>query len=360
MNTRTRRPLALNALRAFEAVARRLNFSDAAEELFVTQSAVSRQIKGLEDELGAALFVRGTRHVELTQSGRMLQHSVESGLAQIDASVRQIRQARSRKRVSVTTFATFGSLWLLPRIEAFQRQHPDIDIRVSATDAIADLDDPELDLSLRYCSPAQAPEGAVRLFGEILTPVVSRSLMEQIRRGQAPPLATPADLAQHTLAEEDDTKISTEFLSWRRWLTLHDQPALEPKRWLYLNFTYQQVQAALAGHGVALARVALVFEALQRGELIEPFGDAGRMSSPYLYWLIVSPVGQARPEVAQFCEWVIEQAQITRHAIGEDAAPAAVKSRGTSAGPPQAGPHPRGGSADVPVGRGAVTSRRVR
>jgi LysR family transcriptional regulator, glycine cleavage system transcriptional activator len=327
MNTRTRRPLSLSALRAFEAVARRLNFSDAAEELFVTQSAVSRQIKGLEDELGAALFVRGTRHVELTQSGRVLQRSVESGLGQIDASVRQIRQARSRKRVSVTTFASFGSLWLLPRIEAFQRQHPDIDLRISATDTIDDLDDPELDLSLRYCSPAQAPEGAVRLFGEILTPVVSRSLMEQIRRGQAPPLAGPADLAQHTLAEEDDTKTSTEFVSWRRWLTLHEQPALEPKRWLYLNFTYQQVQAALAGHGVALARVALVFEALQRGELIEPFGDAARISSPYLYWLIVSPVGQARPEVAQFCEWVLQQAQITRHAIGEEAVPAAVRPR---------------------------------
>ena len=321
MNTRTRRPLSLGNLRAFEAVARRLSFSDAAEELFVTQSAVSRQIKGLEDELGAALFVRGTRHVELTQSGRALLRSVESGLGQIDASVRQIRQARSRKRVSVTTFASFGSLWLLPRIEAFQRQHPDIDIRVSATDTLADLDDPELDLSLRYCSPAQAPEGAVRMFGEVLTPVVSRSLAEQIRRGQAPPLATAADLAHHTLAEEDDTKTSTEYLSWRRWLTLNDQPGLEPKRWLYLNFTYQQVQAALAGHGVALARVALVFEALQRGELIEPFGDTGRMSSPYLYWLIVSPTGQLRPEVAQFCDWVLEQARITRQAIGEEEIP---------------------------------------
>ena len=322
MNAVTRRPLSLGNLRAFEAVARRLNFSDAAEELFVTQSAVSRQIKGLEDELGAALFVRGTRHVELTQSGRTLLRSVEASLGQIDASVRQIRQARSRKRVSVTTFASFGSLWLLPRIEAFQRQHPDIDIRVSATDTIADLDDPELDLSLRYCSPAQAPEGAARLFGEILTPVVSRSLAEQIRRGQAPPLARAADLAQHTLAEEDDTKTSTEFLSWRRWLTLHGEPGLEPKRWLYLNFTYQQVQAALAGHGVALARVALVFEALQRGELIEPFGADGRMGSPYLYWLIVAPAAQARPEVVQFCDWVREQARITRQAIGEEPLPA--------------------------------------
>jgi LysR family transcriptional regulator, glycine cleavage system transcriptional activator len=312
-----RRPLSLGNLRAFEAVARRLSFSAAADELFVTQSAVSRQIKGLEEELGAALFVRGTRHVEMTQNGQLLMRAVDASLPKIDASVRQIRAARSRKRVSVTTFASFGSLWLLPRIEAFQRDHADIDIRVSAGDAIADLDDPELDLALRYCSPAQAPAGALRLFGEVLTPVVSRSLAEQIRLGKAPPLARPADLAQHTLAEEDDNKASTEYLSWRRWLALHGQPALQPKRWLYLNFTYQQVQAALAGHGVALARVALVFEALQRGELVEPFGLPGRIDSPAAYWLITAPGSRTRPEVERFCEWVLAQAADTRRAVGE-------------------------------------------
>lgn len=317
MNTRTRRPLSLGHLRAFEAVARRLSFSEAAEELFVTQSAISRQIKSLEDELGAALFVRGTRHVEMTQHGQTLLRAVEASLPKIDAGVRQIRAERGRKRVSVTTFASFGSLWLLPRIEAFQRQHPDIDIRVSAADAIADLEDPELDLALRYCSPAQAPAGAVRMFGEVLTPVVSRSLAEQIRRGEAPPLSRPADLVQHTLAEEDDNKTSTEYLSWRRWLSLHGQPGLQPKRWLYLNFTYQQVQAALAGHGVALARIALVFEALQRGELVEPFGADGRVDSPYLYWLVVAPGSRARPEVRQFCDWVLAQAADTRRAVGE-------------------------------------------
>lgn len=317
MHAASRRPLSLGTLRTFEAVARHLSFSEAADELFVTQSAVSRQIKGLEDELGAVLFLRGTRHVELTQSGQSLLRAVETSLSKIDASVRLIRSARSRKRVSVTTFASFGSLWLLPRIEAFQRQHPDIDIRVSAADALADLDDPELDLALRYCSPAQAPAGAMRLFGEVLTPVVSRSLAEQIRLGNAPPLSTPADLALHTLAEEDDYKSSTEYLSWRRWLTLHGQPGLQPQRWLYLNFTYQQVQAALAGHGVALARVALVFEALQRGELVEPFGMEGRMDSPYLYWQVVAPGSRHRPEVVQFSQWVLAQAQGTRQAIGE-------------------------------------------
>jgi LysR family glycine cleavage system transcriptional activator len=149
MSEASRRALSLGNLRAFEAVARRLSFSAAADELFVTQSAMSRQIKGLEDELGAPLFVRGTRHVEMTQSGQLLLRAVEAGLSRIDSAVRQIRQTRSRKRVSVTTFASFGSLWLLPRIEAFQREQPDIDIRVSAIDAIADMDDPELDLALR-------------------------------------------------------------------------------------------------------------------------------------------------------------------------------------------------------------------
>lgn len=321
MNPPRRRPLSLTNLRAFEAVARRLNFSDAADELFVTQSAISRQIKSLEDELGLPLFVRGTRHVELTQSGQQLLRVVDPWLVRFDASVRQIREQNSRRRVSVTTFASFASLWVLPRIEAFQSRHPDIDIRVSANDQLADLDDPELDLALRYISPQQAPPGAVRLFGEILTPVVSRQLMEQIRRGDAPPLATPADLAQHTLAEEDDNKASTEFISWRRWLAQHGEPTLQPRRWLYLNYTYQQVQAALAGQGVALARVALVFEALARGELVEPFGPAGRDTSPYAYWLIVPPQHRHRSEVRQFCEWVEAQAAATRAAIGEVAEP---------------------------------------
>jgi LysR family glycine cleavage system transcriptional activator len=316
MSTRSRRPLSLTNLRAFEAVARTLNFGVAAEELHVTQSAVSRQIKGLEDELGAQLFTRGTRHVQITPDGQTLLRAVEPLLAKLDTSVQHIRRSRSRRRVSVTTFASFGSLWLLPRIEAFQREHPDIDIRVSAHDAVEDLDDPELDLALRYMSPAHVQTGAVHLFDETLTPAVSRSLWDRIKSGAAPPLARPADLVGQTLLEEDDDRASTEFLSWRHWLACHDQPALEPRRWLYLNFTYQQVQAALAGHGVALARVPLVFEALQRGELVEPFGEAGRITSPFSYWMLVAPGSRARPEVTQFTAWVEAEAKATRDAVG--------------------------------------------
>src|SRR2546421_5343605 len=268
MNTVRQRPLSLGSLRAFEAVARRLSFSEAADELHLTQSAVSRQIKGLEDELGAPLFTRGTRHVELTASGSGLLRVVAPWLDRLDAGVRQIRQARGRRVVQLSTFPSFASLWLLPQMEAFQRENPDLDIRVSATDRLVDMEEPDLDLVLRYCSPNAAPEGAQRMFGEVMTPVIGVRLAERIQRGEAPPLATPADLAEHTLAEEDDHRPSAQYLSWRHWLTTQGQPHLEPRRWLFLNFTYQQVPAAAAGQCVALARGPLGSEHLARGGLI--------------------------------------------------------------------------------------------
>lgn len=318
MNNVRRRPLSVGPIRAFEAVARRSSFSAAAEELHVTQSAVSRQIRSLEDELGASLFLRGTRHVELTGAGTALLRSVAPMLDRLDASVRQIRLARGRRHVGLTTFASFASLWLIPRLQAFQRAHPDIDIRISASDALADLDDPELDVALRYCRPEDAPAGSVRLFGEVITPVVSAAIAAQARDGLSPPLRQPRDLAAYTLLEEDDTRASTEYLAWRHWLRQHGAPGLEPQRWLYLNFTYQQIQAAIAGQGVALARFGLVSDAVERGELVEPFGAEGRdASSPFAYWLIKGTAGGDRPELAQFTHWVVEQAASSRTAIGE-------------------------------------------
>jgi LysR family transcriptional regulator, glycine cleavage system transcriptional activator len=319
MNAGSRRPLSIGPLRAFEAVARLLSFRAAAEELSLTQSAISRQIRALEEELGAVLFLRGTRHVELTSDGATLLRAAVPAIDRLDTGVRQIRQARGRKVVSVTTFASFSTLWLIPRLEAFQRAHPDIDIRVSASDAVVDLDDSDVDLALRYGAPAKVAAGAVRLFGETLTPAISPWLAEQVARGEAPPLARPADLAQHALAEEDDHRPSAEYMSWRHWLAQHGLPTLQPRRWIYFNFTSQQVQAALGGQAVALARLALVDEHLARGELIEPFGPQSRIQSPYAYWLVESARGQSRTEVRQFAQWVLAQAEATRKAIGDNA-----------------------------------------
>jgi LysR family glycine cleavage system transcriptional activator len=309
MNQPPQRPLSVGALRAFVAVARELNFRAAAEQLHLTQPAVSRQIKSLEDELGAALFVRGTRKVELSGAGSALLRVVAPFLEQLDTTVRQLRAVRRRAPVSVTTFASFASMWLLPRLAGFQREHPDIDIRISAYDTLADLDDPELDLALRYCHPKDASPGATELFGEVLTPVASPSLLAR------EPLVKPTDIARHTLLEEDDHRPSAAYLSWRYWLREKAPPRLEPRGWIYLNFTYQQIQGALAAQGVALARLSLVTDLLTRGDLVEPFGTAGRITSPYSYWLVRWPARHERAPLAAFERWLLQEAEATRAAL---------------------------------------------
>lgn len=315
MNHPRRRPLSVGPVRAFEAVARHLSFRRAAEELSLTQSAVSRQIQSLEVDLGATLLNRGTRKVELTSEGAAFLRALAPSLARIDTAVQQIRQSQGRRVVSVNTFASFASMWLIPQMEAFQRDHPEIDIRVQATDAMANPGDPEFDLILRYTGRHRAPPEAQRLFGEVVTPVISPWLAEQIRQGAAPPLSRPQDLAQHTVTEEDDHR--PEYLGWRHWLAQQGTPGVEPRRWLYLNYTYQQIQAAMAGQGVALARLPLVAEQLERGDLVEPFGPQGRVVTPQAYWLITTPQARARQEVDEFCRWVEGRAVRTRAALGE-------------------------------------------
>ena len=165
------RPIGAGHLRAFEAVARHLNFRAAGEELALTQSAVSRQIQGLEEEVGVPLFLRHTRAVELTSAGAQLLLAVSQALPRVDAAVRQIRQSAGRRSVSLTTFASFASMWLIPRLEAFQRDHPDIDIRIDASDAALDLEMADVDIALRYGPPATMPAGAPRLLGGQPTPL---------------------------------------------------------------------------------------------------------------------------------------------------------------------------------------------
>jgi LysR family glycine cleavage system transcriptional activator len=310
MNHVRQRPLGVGPIRAFEAVARRSSFRAAGEELHLTQPAISRQIRSLEDEIGTTLFLRGTRHVELTSAGAALLRAVAPLLDRLDASVRQIRRQGARQRVTVTTFASFASLWLIPRLQDFQRQHPTVDIRVSADDALADPDDPEIDFALRYVHADHAGAEAAPLFDELLTPVVSPALGASLGRSW-----NPGDLARQTLLEEDDHRPSAEFLSWRHWLRIHAPPGLEPRGWIFLNFTYQQIQAALAGQGVALARLALVHESIARGELVEPFGRAGRVSSPFGYWLLRWPGRAAQPHLQAFEAWLLQQAAATRAAM---------------------------------------------
>ena len=306
------RPISAGYLRAFEAVARHLNFRAASEEMALTQSAVSRQIQALEEEVGVPLFLRHTRAVELTSAGAQLLMAVSNALPRIDSAVRQIRQSAGRRSVALTTFASFASMWLIPRLEQFQRDHPDIDIRIDASDQTLDLEVADVDLALRYGPTATMPPHAVRLFGEQLTPVASPWLLKA-----GVPLKKPADLANFTLIEAGDAHAShLEWLTWRRWFDENGLAKLQPKRWLYFNYAYQMVQAALTGQGVVLARLPMIAEALANGDLVEPLLHQ-RMDSPMAYWLIVGPRSSQRPEIKAFCDWLMEQSKLTRKSIGE-------------------------------------------
>jgi LysR family glycine cleavage system transcriptional activator len=239
-------------------------------------------------------------------------------LDNLDRVVRNIRSSRGRPQISLSTFASFATLWLLPRLAEFQQSKPAFDIRIAAHDRLDDLEEPELDLLLRYCLPDDAPPIAERLFGERLTPVASPRLIEQSRNGHAPPLAAPRDLAQHVLLEEDDPRNRTSIqLSWRRWLAFAGVAALEPRGWIYLNYTHQQVQGALAGQGIALARIPLVHDLLERGELVELFGGAVRLASDASYYLIEMPLATRRAELKACADWIRAEAARTRTALGE-------------------------------------------
>src|SRR5919205_222120 len=236
------RPISAGHLRAFEAVARHLNFRAAAEEMALTQSAVSRQIQALEEEVGVSLFLRHTRAVELTSAGAHLLMAVSQSLPRIDGAVRQIRQSAGRRSVALTTFASFASMWVIPWL-----------VKTSA------------------------------------------------------PIVKPADVAQFALIEAGDAHHThLEWLSWRRWFDEHGLAKLQPKRWLYFNYAYQMVQAALTGQGIVLARLPMVAESLANGDLIEPLPKM-RMDSPMAYWLVVGPRSGQRPEIQAFIAWLIAQ-----------------------------------------------------
>jgi DNA-binding transcriptional LysR family regulator len=308
------RPIGAGHWRAFEAVARHLNFRLAADELALTQSAVSRQIQALEEDVGTPLLVRHTRSVRLSSAGAVLLRAIAPALEEVDAAVRQIRHSLGRKSVSITTWASFASMWLIPRLEAFQQAHPDIDIRIDATDAKVDMAHADVDIALRYAVPESMDKQAIRLFGEQLTPVASPWLLA------AHPITAPADLCHAAWIEAGDAyrTLHLQWLTWQRWIDTYSAPdqVLAPKRWLYFNYAHQIVQAALTGQGVALARMPLVADSLANGDLREPLPQH-RLESPLAYWLVLGPLSTQRPEVAAFCDWLLTQATLTRQATGE-------------------------------------------
>lgn len=301
-NSQPRLP-SLDLLKAFEAAARLLSFTKAGEELFLSQSAVSRQIQDLEEQLGVPLFQRKHRALALTQAGQQFYPPAAQVLATVRTAVDRLRAAGGQRVVAVTTNVTFAALWLVPRLARFTRENPGVDVRIAADTRLHDLERDGFDVALRYCPPAVAGAQAVRLFGETVFPVCSPQLANDPKR----PLRQPADLARHVLLHIDDPEGQTPWLSWRAWLEAEGAGDLQPAANLRFTNYSEVMPAALAGQGIALGRSPLVRDALREGALVAPFRREA--ASSRAYFLIVAPGAAQRPEVARFVDWAKREAR---------------------------------------------------
>jgi DNA-binding transcriptional LysR family regulator len=291
----------LGFIQGFEAAARNLSFTKAAEELFITQSAVSRQVKALEDHLGVTLFERRQRALALTESGHALYRVATEVLERLQAATDQLRASGRGRQLSLTTTTGFASLWLIPRLQRFTSLHPDVDVRISATTAVINLERSLVDLAIRYCRPEDVPERAIRLFGEEVVVVCSPSLL----RDRSRPLKRPHDLRHHLLLHFEYG--GAQFLDWGTWLTSLGIGDLKPAGALHFSQYEQMIQAAISGQGVALGRQPLVNDLLQAGALVAPFRKS--LVGSRAYFIIESEHGSAKPHVRQFAAWLMEEAK---------------------------------------------------
>ena len=304
-SARRRRPIQLAALRGFEASARLLSFTLAADELALAQSSISRQIGALERQMGRALFVRKTRALELTPAGQRLQRAVQQALAGIDRSVDEIRGVGLPPRITLTTYASFASLWLVPRLAAFQRAQPQIEIRIDAADRFVDLQQEGVDVALRWCRPDRTPvpSDATELVEEFVTPAVSPRLIERTRVT----LNTPADLYRLPLLDMDEHAPSSVASGWQRWFEFAGVPPQAPAGGrMMFSFIDQAVQAAVRGQGAVMGRSPLIEDSVASGDLTLPFAQL-RMQTGYRYYLIVNPERARLPHVATFTQWLLQE-----------------------------------------------------
>jgi DNA-binding transcriptional LysR family regulator len=293
---------ALDLLVGFEAAARHLSFTRAGEELFLTQSAVSRQIKELEEQLGVELFQRRHRALALTEAGRSFYASAAQVLTTMREATERLRTQAGKKPLSVTTTHSFAALWLIPRLAGFTRSHPGVDVRITAETRVQDLERDGLDVAIRHGPASLAGSTAVRLMGERVFPVCSPKLMKD----RARPLRQPKDLRQHCLLQYDDPDGRHPWLHWKTWLEVEGIAELRPVATLSFSGYEQIIPAALAGHGVALGRSPLVRDLLASGELVAPFKSSADPARAY--YAIVSRTAAGRPEVGAFVDWMKREA----------------------------------------------------
>jgi LysR family glycine cleavage system transcriptional activator len=293
---RSRLP-SLNGLRAFEAAARHLSFTRAAAELNVTQTAISHQIRRLEEQLGLRLFVRRQRGLMLTNQAQQYLPAVRAAFAELRLATDRLLRADGKAVLTVSCLPSLAAKWLVPRLASFQEAHPDIEVRIATATRVVDFRREEVDLAIRYGNGRWPGLRADWLMAENVFPVCSPTLL-----GGDRPLEQPGDLVHHTLLHVNLYR--DEWLLWLKDAGLPTSLAAQPG--LTFDLGLMALQAAIDGLGVALGRTPFVEADLAAGRLVKPF-DLALPSKAAFY--IVAPEGSAdAPKVAQFRDWLIAAA----------------------------------------------------
>jgi len=295
----TARLPSLNGLRAFEAAARHLSFTLAASELNVTQTAISHQIRRLEEELGIRLFIRQNRALALTPEARDYLPGVRAAFNDLRLATDRLLRKDDDKVLTVSTLASLAAKWLLPRLTDFQEQHPGIDVRITTSTSLVDFQRDNVDAAIRYGRGQWAGLRADWLMADELFPVCSPSLL----RGDKP-LRQPEDLKGYPLLHTSNANSD----DWRLWLTAAGLPSdIARQPGITFDMIFMTIQAAIDGIGVAMGRTSYVQDDIAKGRLVVPFkialpADAG--------FYLVAPEGRREaPKLAAFRQWMIAATQ---------------------------------------------------
>jgi LysR family glycine cleavage system transcriptional activator len=293
----------LNALRAFEAIARHLSFAKAADELHVTPAALSHQIRGLEAEVGVPLFHRRARGIEITEAGKLLYPGVHAGFESLRNAVGQIERARDHNIVVISATPGLVAKWLMPRLWRFLRAHPEIDARVSASLKLADFTADGVDVAIRLSKRIPPDLHAEELFEDSMLPVCSPGLAAQ-------GLKSAADLARFPLIHYDFATSMNTPPVWVDWFAAAALEGIDSTRGLRVNAADHALEAAVAGAGVALSHKLIASDDVHSGRLVTPFGPELPLSYGYHF---VCPKGyQTRPKVRAFRDWLLAEMEETK------------------------------------------------
>ncbi len=303
----TRRLPPLNSLRAFESAARHLSFTKAAEELHVTPAAISQQVKTLESYCERPLFRRLTRSLILTDAGQKALPALREGLDKLAEAAELLMAKEESNILTISVAPSFGAKWLVPRLDRFRAAHPELELRIDASDMLADFASERVDLGLRYGRGIYPDLHSECLMAEVTFPVCSPALLEGPH-----PLRRPEDLRHHTLLHVEWKMESEAAPSWRMWLRAAGVSDVDPEKGPRFSMESMAVQAAIAGQGVALTDRSLSRDDLEAGRLVRPFGLSLSEETAFCYYVVYPEAKAKLAKVRAFRDWVMAEAELSQ------------------------------------------------